>query len=33
MTQDKYMRRGRVHSQVADMLDRLVDESDGQHNA
>jgi integrase len=33
MTQDKYVSRGRVHSQVADMLDRLVDESDGQHNA
>jgi integrase len=24
MTQDKYMSRGRVHTQVADMLDRLV---------
>jgi hypothetical protein len=33
MTQDKYMSRGQVHTQVADMLDRLVDESDGQRNA
>ena len=30
MTQDKYMSRGRVHTQVADLLDRLVGESDGQ---
>jgi hypothetical protein len=24
MTQDRYMSRGRVHSQVADLLDRTV---------
>jgi integrase len=30
MTQDKYMSRGRVHTQVADLLDRLIVESDGQ---
>jgi integrase len=30
MTQDKYMSRGRVHTQVADLLDRLIAESDGQ---
>jgi integrase len=29
MTQDKYMSRGRVHTQVADLLDRLIAESDG----
>lgn len=27
MTQDKYMSRGRVHTQVADLLDRLVSDS------
>lgn len=30
MTQDKYMSRGRVHTQVADLLDRLITDSDGQ---
>jgi hypothetical protein len=30
MTQDKYMSRGRVHTQVAELLDRLVSESGGQ---
>ena len=25
MTQDRYMSRGRVHTQVADLLDRAVD--------
>jgi integrase len=30
MTQDKYMSRGRVHTQVADLLDRLIAEPDGQ---
>jgi integrase len=29
MTQDRYMSRGRVHTQVADLLDRLVSEPDG----
>ncbi|MCU1701127.1 MAG: phage integrase [Mycobacterium sp.] len=29
MTQDKYMSRGRVHTQVADLLDRLVSGPDG----
>jgi integrase len=28
MTQDRYMSRGRVHTQVADLLDRLVREPD-----
>jgi integrase len=28
MTQDRYMSRGRVHTQVADLLDRLVSEPD-----
>jgi integrase len=28
MTQDRYMSRGRVHTQVADLLDRLVCEPD-----
>jgi integrase len=30
MTQDKYMTRGRIHTQVADLLDRLVSEADDQ---
>lgn len=30
MTQDKYMSRGRVHTQVADLLDRLVEDPGGQ---
>jgi hypothetical protein len=30
MTQDKYMSRGRVHTQVAELLDRFFSESDGQ---
>jgi integrase len=29
MTQDKYMSRGRVHTQVAELLDRFYSESDG----
>ena len=28
MAQDRYMSRGRVHTQVADLLDRLVREPD-----
>ncbi len=28
MTQDRYLSRGRVHTQVADLLDRLVCEPD-----
>jgi integrase len=32
MTQDKYMSRGRVHTQVADLLERRVSEPDGQRN-
>jgi integrase len=28
MTQDKHMSRGRVHTQVADLLDRLVSDPD-----
>jgi integrase len=31
MTQDKYMARGRVHTAVADLLDRTVGEADGHH--
>jgi hypothetical protein len=30
MTQDKYMSRGRVHTQVAELLNRFFSESDGQ---
>jgi integrase len=30
MAQDKYRSRGRVHTQVADLLDRLVSEADDQ---
>lgn len=30
MTQDRYMSRGRIHTQVADLLDRAVREPDGQ---
>lgn len=32
MTQDRYMSRGRIHTQVADLLDRAVKEPDGQKN-
>ena len=28
MTQDRYMKRGRVHQQVADLMDRMVDIND-----
>jgi hypothetical protein len=28
MTQDRYMSRGRIHTQVADLLDRAVSERD-----
>ena len=28
MTQDRYMKRGRVHQQVADLMDRAVDIND-----
>jgi hypothetical protein len=29
MTQDRYMSRGRVHNQVADLLDRTVSDDSG----
>jgi hypothetical protein len=32
MTQDKYMSRGRVHTQVAELLDRMVRDPDGQRD-
>ncbi len=30
MTQDKYLSRGRVHTQAADLLDRLISEAEDQ---
>jgi integrase len=32
MTQDRYMSRGRIHTQVADLLDRAVREDDSEQH-